>query len=441
VSTDVSAHTAAPPSTTARGSRDRYVDLLRIISIAAVVVGHCIIAVVTFREGRFEGRNLLALSPASQILTWFLQVMPVFFVVGGFSNASSWAQAQRRHDGYAAWLYGRASRLLRPTTVFVGVWVVAAALVQAAGLGGPNLDLVTSLVAVPLWFLAAYLGVVALAPMMLAAHRRAGLLVPVLLLAGIVAADVAKYAFGLTAVAYINYLLVWLLAQQLGVIWHAGKLDHPVTAWAVAVGGLGALIALTGLGPYPFSMVAVPGSAASNTSPPTVALAALLVYQTGLALLGRRPLTRWLERPNVWAKVVSANTIAMTVYLWHLTAVVIAGAILMPVGFPQPVPGTTVFWLFRVLWIAAVALVIVPMVWLFGRFERPAKVKVRSRVGFAGLAAAVLGVVAVCFGLLRLVLGGLHVEGWIAGAPIGAALTLLVGVVLLGVSIDDRASG
>ena len=52
---------AGTPST-----RNRYVDLLRFVSIAVVVLGHWLIAVLGFRDGVFVGENLLEIFPESR---------------------------------------------------------------------------------------------------------------------------------------------------------------------------------------------------------------------------------------------------------------------------------------------------------------------------------------------------------------------------------------
>ncbi|NEE28071.1 acyltransferase, partial [Streptomyces sp. SID7982] len=119
-------------------TRDRYVDLLRVGSLGAVVLGHWLMAAVT-PDGV---GNLLAVVPALQPLTWLLQVMPVFFFVGGFSHALSYRSLLRkRPEGsedsvYSAFLRARLQRLLCPTMVFVLVWGAAALLVQLLGGGG-----------------------------------------------------------------------------------------------------------------------------------------------------------------------------------------------------------------------------------------------------------------------------------------------------------------
>ena len=58
-----------------------------------VVIGHWLLAVLGFRDGTFVGENLLELAPDLQIATWIFQVMPIFFLVGGYTTALSWASA------------------------------------------------------------------------------------------------------------------------------------------------------------------------------------------------------------------------------------------------------------------------------------------------------------------------------------------------------------
>jgi peptidoglycan/LPS O-acetylase OafA/YrhL len=77
-------------------TRNRYVDLLRALSILAVVLGHWLISAPYLDHGVPASSHLLDLAPWSRCLTWRFQVIPVFFVVGGFSNAVGWRSARRR---------------------------------------------------------------------------------------------------------------------------------------------------------------------------------------------------------------------------------------------------------------------------------------------------------------------------------------------------------
>ncbi|MGH8875030.1 MAG: hypothetical protein ACRDVM_07250, partial [Acidimicrobiia bacterium] len=48
--------------------RNRYVDFLRVASIAVVVLGHWLMAVIAWEGGRIVGGHLLAEAPRLQLL-------------------------------------------------------------------------------------------------------------------------------------------------------------------------------------------------------------------------------------------------------------------------------------------------------------------------------------------------------------------------------------
>ena len=102
--------------------RNRYVDLLRSISILAVIIGHWLIATVYVVDGEMDPGHLLSEQPQMQWLTWLFQVMPIFFIVGGYSNAVSLESAERKGMGYAGWLYARLNRLVAPLLVLLVIW-------------------------------------------------------------------------------------------------------------------------------------------------------------------------------------------------------------------------------------------------------------------------------------------------------------------------------
>jgi hypothetical protein len=81
--------------------RDRHVDLLRAIAIVIVVVGHWLAVHVSY-DGTLRGDSVLALVPWTRPLTWLFQVMPVFFLVGGFANVASLA-SHRERGGTQVW--------------------------------------------------------------------------------------------------------------------------------------------------------------------------------------------------------------------------------------------------------------------------------------------------------------------------------------------------
>jgi hypothetical protein len=70
-------------------SRDRYVDFLRAASMSVVVLGHWLSALVGCKDGAVSVRNAVGLAPGLSSTTWLLQVMPLFFFIGGFSDFTS----------------------------------------------------------------------------------------------------------------------------------------------------------------------------------------------------------------------------------------------------------------------------------------------------------------------------------------------------------------
>ncbi|MFF0425980.1 acyltransferase [Streptomyces sp. NPDC004520] len=400
-------------------SRDRYVDFLRVASLAVVVLGHWLMAAVT-ADGQVG--NLLAVVPELQVVTWVFQVMPVFFFVGGFSHAL----AHRSRPGYAAFLRARLQRLLRPTMVFVGVWGAAALLLQLSGADGGLTGVALRLVTQPLWFIGIYLAMVAFTPPLLRLHERWGWGAFGALAGGAVAVDALRFAADVPFVEFLNFAFVWLAVHQLGFLRADGMIRRP--ALLAGAGLLGAT-ALVALGPYPLSMVGMPGEEVSNMAPPTLALLCHGLWLVGAVELLKGPGARLLARARVWRTVVAANGIAMTAFLWHLTAMLGVYGALLALGADLPAPASGAWWAQVPLRFAAAALLTALLVAVFRRFEAPAAA--RREGGSAPLAA--LGVTLALFGILGLSMTGLGglLEGHTATliavrvtAPAAVAMTL-----------------
>ena len=118
--------------------------------------------------------QLLSTNTWSHYLTWILQVMPLFFLVGGYANAASWRSARGRNESYGAWLRARLRRLVLPVLPLLAVWGVGAYAMFSIGLDPDLIRRGSQAALVPLWFLATYLVVVALTPVTLRAWDRFG---------------------------------------------------------------------------------------------------------------------------------------------------------------------------------------------------------------------------------------------------------------------------
>lgn len=376
--------------------RDRYVDLLRALAITAVVLGHWLVTVISYdQRGRPVGRSALEDLGWAHPVTWLVQVMPVFFLVGGYANAASLRSRWRHGADFVDWLHGRSGRLLRPTTTLVLVLVAAAVVARWLGAPPDQIRTVVWFCTVPLWFLAAYLAVVLLTPVTYALHRRYGAAVPAVLLIGVAAGDLARLA-DRDALDSGSFLFGWLAMHQAGYAWRdrcagpqppdpprrhgraaaprrVARMWLPATrrgALALLTGGLAALLALTLLGPYPISMINVPGERLHNMSPPSLALLSLATAQLGLILALADPARRWLTRRRPWRVVAAINSVVLTIFLWHIAAAVLLIGLLDALGLlPTPTVGSVTWLLWRLPWLLMLAVVLAVLVAIFARVE------------------------------------------------------------------------
>jgi peptidoglycan/LPS O-acetylase OafA/YrhL len=404
--------------------RNRVVDLLRATAILTVVLGHWLMAAVTVRDGDLVPDAVLNIAPWSHPLTWVFQVMPLFFIVGGYANGLSWRSARRRGDTYAVWLRSRLQRLAAPVVPLLVVWLGIASVAFAAGVPGSTLRTASQVALVPTWFLAAYILVVALAPLLLRLWERAGWwsVAGGLLAGGLV--DAVSIGLANPWVGFANYVVVWATVHQLGFAWLDGALAGVRRRIALAALGLVGVVVLVWVGPYPISMIGVDGATLNNSYPTRVTLAFLGLFQAGVVLLAEDRLATWLERPRVWAATVVVNLRIMSLYLWHLTAMVLViGASLLWGGYGlRAAPLTTVWWATRPVWFAVLGAVTLVLVLAFGRFETP----IRDRRPAPSVWRPAVATLALCGGLGVMAGSGLvSAEGvhWVWPlVPVGALL-------------------
>jgi hypothetical protein len=248
--------------------------------------------------------------------------MPVFFYVGGHLHRRSYRPGYLRY---------RLVGLVAVAAPLLVAWVVVGGILAAVG-GSDWADGVVLFALSPLWFLAVYLGLVALLPLSLRLHERLGL-AALPLLAGLAAVvDAVRLGLGVGWFGWLNLVFVWGLAHQAG-FHHDALLRAPRRIGYALVGaGTAGLCGLLALG-YPGSMVGVPGDKWSNMSPPTVAIVALMTLQIGLVRLGCPALPRLLSGPVAGRVLGVANRVGMPLFLLHMSGYLLAQAI----GWPQTV--------------------------------------------------------------------------------------------------------
>ncbi|MFE3633711.1 acyltransferase [Streptomyces sp. NPDC059168] len=307
-------------------SRDRAVDALRALAICGVVLGHWLVTALVPQDGALHSASPLQRLPWLAPVSWVFQTLAVFFLVGGHVATRSLASAQARGRSYGAWLGRRLTRLLRPLLALLTLWTAAAAALLLSGTPFGTLHTLVKLALSPLWFLLVFAALTAATPLLVR-------LSPLWPLAVVLHVDLLRFGLHVgPRLGWVNVAAGWLVPYTLGAAWTRGELETRRAAWTLLLGGAAATALLVTCAGYPASMVGVPGAAVSNLNPPTLAAVTFGLAQCGLALLLRDRLRRAMRRPLAWAAVALANLSAMTVFLWHQTALMTTTAAVFATG-------------------------------------------------------------------------------------------------------------
>lgn len=361
---------ARPP---APPGRDTFVDAIRALGTVGVVTLHWLMA-----EATWDGRTLVVGNAlrhgAAWVLTWPLQVLPLLFFASGAAAAY---QHARPAGPWGGAVVGRVRAVARPVGAFGAAWAVAAVALLVVGVPGGAVRRLAFLAPQPLWFLAVWVALLVPAPLLLRAWRRWRWRALAVAAAAPLVVDVLRFGAGLAPVAWANVLLVWAVPFLAGLAYAddrvqgRGRLPGRRVLWAGLVAGVAAMALLVALGPYPVSMVGMPGDAISNLNPPTAPIVAQCVAQLCAALLLRPALERWARG----AGRVLVGWLArrsMTVFVWHLTAMfAVVGLDLLVLHERLPAAWGVDWWAARPAWFGAYGLVLALLVLAFGRFERP----------------------------------------------------------------------
>lgn len=405
-------------------SRNRVVDFYRAIAICVVVLGHWLMAAVVVDGDGIHKSNTLDLVPSIHGLTWVLQVMPLFFFVGGYANATSWRSARAKGSTWATWQRARLRRLMTPVLPLLIAWLGICLIGVARGVPTDVMRSASQTAMVPTWFLAVYVLVVAITPVTLALWERFGWWSMAGGAAAAAIVDIASISSGSILVGFLNYLFVWASVHQLGYAWRDGALDGVARRVGLSAIGMAALSALVYLGPYPVVMVGT-GEPIENSYPARMTLLFLGMFQIGLALLAERRLQSWLRRPAAWRATIAVNARIMTLYLWHMTAMMLLVWASYAFGGwgLDLTPASEAWWATRPVWFAVCAVVTVALIAVFGRLEDPS-VDLRPA---PSTWRPVVATIAVCGGLAVMAKSGIVSEDgvhWIW--PVLPVATLLL---------------
>ncbi|GGF03794.1 acyltransferase family protein [Mycetocola zhadangensis] len=418
--------------------RDLTLDLARVFCVLLVVFVHILFTGV----GRGENGSLVIertveSQPWFNAATWVANVMPLFFVVGGYAARAGWRTAVAKGISADDFIRVRLARLARPAVPVFIFFTLALGATRMLGIAPELVDAIAIGVGSPLWFLAAYMIVQALAPAMMRWHERHGGWVLLFLLGAALAVDAFRYVFvggvlgidplpptgygiGQEVFGIPNVLFVWLFAMQVGFFLYDGWFARLRWWQLVLLIGVGyaAQWGLVSLGGYSVSML-------GNQWPPTATMAVFAMVQAAALTLLHAPLTALMRVRVVQGAVFLIGSRLMTVYLWHLPMIMVLIGIELLLPLPLPEPGSPEWWWTRVPFLVAVlGAVLLLSLWLV-RFERvPPVITPRFPAGWATPLAVIVFVLPILaitaygldFPLAALALGGCATSLWLTGS-------------------------
>ena len=425
LSATASAHPGGSPSVKVPAAssidlskRDLTLDLARVFSVVLVVIVHLLmVGVGADSTGALSVSRPLEEQPWFSAATWVGQIMPLFFVVGGFASLTAWRSLGRRGGTSSDYVRNRVLRLAQPALPLFIFYVVVIGAATLIGIDAEFLDGIVSGAGFPLWFLAAYTLCQALVPFMARRHARAPRLTLGVLLAAVVVVDALRYSTGITEIGLFNLAFVWLLVQQIG-FWYADGWFARRRWWQLALitaTSYVLLVPLTRIGPYSDDMLA-------NLNPATLPLVLLAFGQAALLRLLHPVLAALMKTKGARAAVFVVGTRLMTIYLWHLPVIIALSGVALLIPGASPEPSSTAWWLSRPIFFVIVMAALFGLSFLVGRYEAPREIGPTPPPGIVALAAILAFIPA--FAVLQWFL---DLQLAILGAVLLSAAVLLLG--------------
>lgn len=365
--------------------RDLTLDIARVFCVVLVVVIHLLMVGVGVGPDGLVVSRPLENQSWFWIATWFGQIMPLFFVVGGFASLTAWRSLQRRGGNAADYVRNRVLRLAQPALPLFLFYVVVVGAATLIGIDPELLGTVVAGAGFPLWFLAAYTACQALVPFMAGLHARSPRLTMLALLALIVVIDVVRFTANIAEIGLPNMVFVWLLAQQIG-FWYADGWFAARNGWRLAGISVASYVVLAAVslpeGWYSNDMLA-------NLNPPTLPLICLAVAQACILRALRPWLAKLMNTHTARAIVFLIGTRLMTIYLWHLPLIIALSGIALLIPGASPEPGSGAWWLSRPIFFVIVLVALFGLSFLVARYEAPREVGI-TPPGYIVALAAVL---------------------------------------------------
>lgn len=351
-------------------ARDPFIDLVRAGALLVVVLWHWVFTSIRWSPDGPHVGNPVAATPGLWLLTWFLQIMPAFFIVGGYLHSRSLLDPTNDQSALA-FIRRRMKRLIVPVLPLL---ITAGVLIALfASLGRQDLIRGVILIISPMWFLATYLVCILVAPLAARLHGRFGLSVVVAGAGAALFVDWLRIGRGVggPGTGALSFVLVWATVHQIGFSLAGLRGAARSTQLGLAALGYSLLATAAFFGPYPAAMVGLDGHRLSNMGPPTAMVVFLAIGQLGLLCALAPVLGRFASGHQ---RLLSAmGRWSMTIYAWHLCAYAAFWFIAVRAGLSVGSRIDAAWWSQRPLWLFGPLVLAVPICRLTRRFDRVAR--------------------------------------------------------------------
>jgi Acyltransferase family len=324
-------------------TKDSLLTVLRSLALVVVVVWHGALSTLRWDGHGPHAGNALHLVPGGFVLTWFLQVMPLFFLVGGAVSLGSLRRNAACGGSSLQWVVARLAKLLVPAIPFVVAGALAVAFASPSTVGLVKLALS------PLWFLGVYAPITILAPTLYRMYARFGNRALIGLVGVTGAVQMLRLlGFEHRALWALALLGTWSCAFA-GGFHFDGLRSNRLAAARLCFAGLLVMAMVTAFG-LPASMVAVRGESISNMGDVTVSLLGLIAFQAGLVALFGDRLIRIASLPSISRLVACVDRHQAAIYVGHLPLWVLTAWVLRPTSFAVGSSADLQWLLLRPVW-------------------------------------------------------------------------------------------
>ncbi len=307
-------------------SRERYIDLLKVVSIFAVVY-----STTLFLSLESSGSEVLIHNSSSSdinmsIASWYLNGLVVFFFCNGFSNSIAWYSNIGRDGSVWEFLANRINSILGPMimliifgTIMIHYSITNKLIPEYLVTANDNLHPITEFLLWPLWLVSIYLVVLMFSPVTAYFHKKNSLLFMLTLFSAFVFIDLFTFTQNTDYIKYINYLIFWLFIHQIGYFYADGTLQDIKLPFYFILSTVSYLILylITSGNQVIASVSNFRLSLITNEDPPTILMLLSGLGLLSLVLIFRNPLEKVMNNQSVWYVISFLNSHLYTIFLWH----------------------------------------------------------------------------------------------------------------------------